>query len=84
MRHSSGNTTDLTQVNLELKGILDTVLGDEDRNLAVVQNTGYTPEPNFKGNSDTYVPRAVAETSSVFVTYLASSKNSEFRQKKLI
>ena len=40
MRHSSGNTTDLTQVNLELKGILDTVLGDEDRNLAVVQNTG--------------------------------------------
>lgn len=73
MRHSSGNTTDLTQVNLELKGILDTVLGDEDRNLAVVQNTGYTPEPNFKGNSDTYVPRAVAVTSSVFVTSLCAA-----------
>ena len=73
MRHSSGNTTDLTQVNLELKGILDTVLGDEDRNLAVVQNTGYTPEPNFKGNSDTYVPCAVAVTSSVFVTSLCAA-----------
>ena len=68
-----GNTPDLTQVSLELKGILDTVLGDEDRNLAVVQNTGYTPEPNFKGSSDSYVPRAVAVTSSVFVTSLCAA-----------